>query len=277
MTERDPQSFPIGGGGRPPTPGSLRAPSVTAPSGAAPPPPTGEDLERKRFPILLTAFIAACVLVLCGLGTWQVQRMQWKEQLIAQAEAAAQLPPAPLPEVLTAADPEFRKALVVCRGLPTSAYVELQSIHDGQPGSRLISACVPEGMTQTFLVDRGFVADSISARPRVLASTLPLAMAVELRRSPPPGAMTPAPADGRFYGRDNLAIATQLRAAAPAEFTLFALTSPNPEIAALIASAPPAAFSNNHLGYALTWYGLALALVGFYVAVLVRRYRKPIR
>ncbi|MFC5344065.1 SURF1 family protein [Brevundimonas staleyi] len=229
---------------------------------------------RARCPILLTVFIAACLVVLCGLGTWQMQRLAWKEGLIAQAEATADLPPAPLPEVLTAADPEFRKALVVCRGLPTAAYVELQSIHDGQPGSRLISACVPEGMDQTFLVDRGFVPDSVSARPRVMATTLPLAMAVELRRSPPPGAMTPPPSEGRFYGRDSVAMAAQLGAGAPSEFTLFALTSPNPEIGALVASAPPAAFSNNHLGYALTWYGLALALLGFYVAVLVRRYRK---
>lgn len=230
---------------------------------------------KRRFPILLTLFVAACFVLLCALGTWQVQRMAWKESLIARAGVAAKLPPAPLPEVLAAADPEFRKALVVCRGLPTAPFAELQSIHDGQPGSRLISACVPEGMTQTFLVDRGFVPDSVSARPRVLASTLPLAMAVELRRSPPPGAMTPAPANGRFYGRDNAAIATQLGAGAPSVFTLFALTSPNPELPGLLASAPPAAFSNNHLGYALTWYGLALALVGFYVAVLVRRRQPP--
>ena len=229
---------------------------------------------KMRFPIPLTLFISACLVVLCGLGTWQVQRMGWKADLIAQAEAAAQLPPAPLTEVLTATDPEFRKALVVCRGLATAPYVELQSIHDGDPGSRLISACVPEGMTQTFLVDRGFVADSVPARPRVLATTLPLAMAVELRRSPPPSAMTPPPSEDRFYGRDNPAIAARLEAGAPSEFTLFALASPNPEVGALVASAPPAAFSNNHLGYALTWYGLALALVGFYVAVLIRR-RKP--
>ncbi|WP_428151730.1 SURF1 family protein [Brevundimonas sp.] len=228
-----------------------------------------------RFPLLLTLFVAACLVVLCGLGTWQVQRMGWKEGLIAQAEAAARLPPAPLSDVLTAANPEFRKALVVCRGLPTAPYVELQSIHDGQPGSRLISTCVPEGMNETFLVDRGFLADSILARPRVLPSTLPLAMVVELRRSPPPGGMTPAPENGRFYGRDNAAIAAQLGARSPSEFTLFAVTSPNPELGALVASAPPAAFSNNHFGYALTWYGLALALVGFYVAVLFRR-RKPI-
>ena len=231
---------------------------------------------RARFPILLTVFIAVCLVILCGLGTWQVQRLAWKEGLIAQAEAAADLPPAPLSEVLTAADPEFRKALAVCRGLPTAPYVELQSIHDGEPGSRLISACTPEGMSQTFLVDRGFVPDSVSARPRVMATTLPLAMVVELRRSPPPGAMTPPPSEDRFYGRDNAAIAARLGAGSPSEFTLFALTSPNPEVGALIASAPPAAFSNNHLGYALTWYGLALALLGFYVAVLVRRYRKTI-
>lgn len=229
------------------------------------------ETPRPRFPILLTLFVAACVVVLCGLGTWQMQRLHWKEGLIAQADAAAQVAPAPLTEVLTAEDPEFRKALVVCRGLPTAPYVELQTIHDGQPGVRLISACVPEGMGETFLVDRGFVADFISARPRVLETTLPLSLVVELRRSPPPGGMTPAPEGHHFYGRDNPAIAAALHARTPSEFTLFALTSPNPEWAALVAGAPPAAFSNNHLGYALTWYGLALALIGFYVAVLVRR------
>ncbi len=236
-----------------------------------------EPAGRPRFPILLTLFITACVVVLCGLGTWQVQRMAWKEGLIDQADAAAALPPAPLAEVLTAADPEFRKALVVCRGLPTAPYIELQSIHDGEPGSRLISACMPEGLDRSFLVDRGFLADTISARPRVLASTLPLSLLVELRRTPAPNGMAPAPSvEGRFFARDAAGMSKVLGVSEPAEFTLFALTSPNPELGALVASAPPAAFSNNHLGYAITWYGLALALVGFYVAVLVRRNRKTI-
>ena len=228
-----------------------------------------------RFPILLTAFVAVCVLILCALGTWQVQRLKWKEGLIDQAAAAAALPPAPLSEVLPATDPEFRKALVVCRGLPTAPFVELQSIHDGEPGRRLISACVPEGMTRTFLVDRGFLPDAVTVRPRVMASTLPLALVVELRRTPPPGPMVPSPSQGRFFGRDNTAMATALGAGAPSEFTLYALASPNPEIPALIATAPPAAFTNNHLGYAMTWFGLALALIGFYVAVLVRRRKSP--
>ncbi|QTN19489.1 SURF1 family protein [Brevundimonas sp. AJA228-03] len=237
---------------------------------------TDATSNAPRFPILLTAFIAVCVAILCALGTWQVQRLTWKEGLIDRADAAALLAPAPLAEVLTATDPEFRKALVVCRGLPTAAFVELQSIHDGEPGRRLVSACVPEGMTQTFLVDRGFLPDAVTERPRVMASTLPLAMVVELRRTPLPGPMIPAPSQGRFFGRDSAAMAAALGAATPSGFTLYALSSSNPEIPALIATAPPAAFSNNHLGYAMTWFGLALALIGFYVAVLVRRRRKTL-
>lgn len=232
---------------------------------------------RPRLPILLTVFMAACVAVLGALGTWQVSRMHWKNGLIAQAEAAATLPPVPLTEALTAPDPEFRKALVVCRGLPTAPYVELQSIHDGVAGTRLISACTPEGLGRTFLVDRGFVAETPSARPRVLSSTLPLSLLVQLRRTPAPSGMAPAPSpEGRFFARDPAAMATALGAGEPSPFTLFALTSTNPELSALTASAPPAAFSNNHLGYAVTWFGLALTLVGFYAALLARRYRKSI-
>ncbi len=223
-----------------------------------------------RFPWLLTLFTAPMLALLIGLGVWQVQRMAWKEGLITRAEAAATAPPAAMEAVLAAPQPEFRKALALCPGLATAPYVELQSIHDGQAGSRLISACRAPGIETPFLIDRGFVADTVSARPRVVASTLPLSILVELRRTPPPGLMAAPPSQGRFYARDSAAMAAALGVATPSEFTLFALASTNPELGALTASAPPAAFANNHLGYVMTWFGLAVALLGFY-AVLVRR------
>ena len=43
---------------------------------------TDATSNARRFPILLTAFIAVCVAILCALGTWQVQRLTWKEGLI---------------------------------------------------------------------------------------------------------------------------------------------------------------------------------------------------
>lgn len=228
----------------------------------------------RRFPWILTLFTIPALAFLIGLGVWQVQRLQWKEALIDQADAAATAPPAPIETVLAAANPEFRKALVVCPGLATARFVELQSIHGGEAGSRLISVCRAPGQARPFLIDRGFLADAETSRPRVAESTMPLSLLVELRRTPEAGGgMTPPPADNRFYARDSAAMARALGVDAPSEFTLFALSSTNPEIAAQDASAPPAAFANNHLGYAMTWFGLAIALVGFYVALLWRRMR----
>ena len=236
---------------------------MTAPQPAAP---------RPRFPVVLT--VAALILlgVLLALGVWQVQRMQWKEGLIGGAEAAADLPPLPLAEALKVENPEFRRVLLTCRGLSTAPWVELQSIEDGEAGVRLVSACPVEG-GPTMLVDRGFVSAEVSARPPVEADdAMPIVIAGVLRRAPPPSALTPPPAEGRFYGRDAEAMARALKVQGPVSpFTVFATTSTNPDWAALKPSAPPAAFTNNHLGYALTWFGLAVALIAFYAVLLRRR------
>jgi surfeit locus 1 family protein len=226
---------------------------------------------RARFPWGLTIVCALAFVLLMSLGVWQVQRMQWKNGLIAQAEAAAALPPAPPVEVLALHDPAFRKILIDCPGLATAPYVELQTIHEGQAGVRLISACRPTNFPAEFLIDRGFVAEGISARPPVAASVAPFRVTAELRAVPPPGPMALPVDKGRFFARDTLGMARALGVADPDPNTLFALTSSNPEWQALQPSAPPAAFSNNHLGYALTWFGLALALAVFYVVLLRRR------
>ncbi len=226
----------------------------------------------RRFPWTLTAAAAVLFAVLVGLGVWQVQRMQWKARLIADAAAAAALPPAPAAEALASERPEFRKVVLVCPGLASAPWVELQSIHDGQAGVRLISACRDPALGETALVDRGFVADGISARPPAAASDRPVRITAEVRATPAPGPMAAAAEERRFYARDNAAMAAALGVEGPVSpWTFFALDSSNPDWAALQPSAPPAAFSNNHLGYAITWFGLALALVGFYIALLRRR------
>jgi surfeit locus 1 family protein len=228
---------------------------------------------RPRFPVVLTILAVALLGVLLALGVWQVQRMQWKEGLMDGAEAAAGLPPLPLAEALKVDSPEFRRVILTCRGLGAAPYVELQSIENSDAGVRLVSACRPEGMEETLLVDRGFVPADISARPTENADdTMPVVITGVLRRAPAPSALTPPPAQGRFYGRDAEAMARALKVEGPiSPFTVFATTSTNPDWAALKPSAPPAAFTNNHLGYALTWFGLAAALIAFYVVLLRRR------
>lgn len=228
------------------------------------------EAKRTRFPWGLTIVCALAFALLCGLGLWQVERMQWKAELIAAAEAEAARPAIGLrrPEDLV----DFRKLEIYCPGIDTARYAELQSIHDGEAGVRLISVCTPYETNIVLLVDRGFVAGTISARPPVERSDRPITLIGEFRTVPRPGLFAPPPPGPgeRFLIRDEAAIAEYLEAG-PVAGTVFALTSSNPEWQALKPFAPPAAFSNNHLGYALTWFGLALALAGFYIALLRRK------
>ncbi|HEY0052025.1 MAG TPA: SURF1 family protein [Caulobacteraceae bacterium] len=230
---------------------------------------------RGRFPALLTILAAAAFVVLCGLGAWQVQRLRWKEDLIARAAAAQAAPPAPLAEVLRAADPEFRRVRLDCPGLATAPFVELHTIEQGGAGVRLISACRPVGLVVTVLVDRGFVAETISARPPEAASAAVTSLTGVLRTPAEANSFTP-PTSGRlFFSRDHGAMARALGVTGPVDArVVFAETSTNPEWLALRPSAPPPAFRNNHLGYAITWFGLAAALLGVYLSMLRQRRRR---
>ena len=224
----------------------------------------------RRFPWVLTLCFLPALALLIGLGAWQVQRLHWKEGLIAQAEAAAAEP------VIEWWRPEdlapFRKFELSCPGIQSAPFLELQTIRDGEPGVRLISVCRPEGVNAVLLIDRGFVAESISARPPVEPSDQVVVLFGEFRTVPKPGPFAPPPPEPghRFLVRDEAAMAQYLEAG-PVAGTIFATTSTNPEFKALQPSVPPVAFSNNHLGYAATWFGLALALAGFYAAMVMRR------
>lgn len=233
-----------------------------------------------RFPIGLTLVAAVVLALLLTLGVWQSQRLQWKQDLIARSEAAGDLAPVTLTEALAeterGADPEFRRVVATCRGLAAAPFVELQTIDDGDAGVRLVSACPVEGHG-VILIDRGFVPAETSERPAVRAEdSMPVVVAGVLRRTPAPGAMTPPPSGLHFYGRDAAAMAKALKVEGPVSpFTFYATTSTNPDWPALKSVAPPAAFSNNHLGYALTWFGLAAVLIVFYGVMLHRRLRRP--
>lgn len=228
--------------------------------------------SKPRFPVVLTALTAVSLVALISLGVWQVERLQWKEGLIAASAEAEAQPPAPVDEVLASAAPEFRKVLVLCRGLNTAPFVELRSIEEGQPGFRLISAC-PLANGQSILIDRGFVGQDITSRPVVgNNAALPVSFTGVVRKPIKPSGMTPPPEGNVFFGRDPAAMAEVLGVKTQVSpWIIYAATPINPEIEGLHPSVPPAAFSNNHAGYAATWFGLAVVLIGVYIGLLRRR------
>jgi len=143
--------------------------------------------------------------------------------------------------------------------------------------SRLISACPLEsGPYGSVLVDRGFVAETISYRPPVQADdTRPRRVRGVLRR-PPTGldiGTRDDPEPARLYTRRVETIAEALGANDPAPWFLMAETSTNAEWQGLRPMALPADIPNRHLEYALTWFGLAVVLLGVYAAMLRGRFK----
>lgn len=234
--------------------------------------------SSRRFPLVLTIAAAVAFLTLCGLGTWQVQRLHWKNELLARIEALRTAPPRPVGQVLArgAENAEFARVTADCPGIATSAYVSLYSLYEGQGGYRLISACRIAGAYGSILVDRGFIPDTVKDRPKVdRGLTKPMRVSGILRAPDEPTFVTPAnrPIDNQWYSRDVAAMAEHLRAPAPAPLFLMAETATNPELPVLKPAPLPAEISNRHLEYAVTWFGLAAALAGVYAALLWRKWK----
>jgi surfeit locus 1 family protein len=233
--------------------------------------------SRRGFPVGLTVATAIAFLILAGLGTWQLQRLAWKRDLLTRIEALQEAPARPLGPVLVARaagrDVDFTRVRVTCPGLARARYVELYGLREGQAGARLISACPVDGTPyRTILVDRGFVADTVSSRPPVdPADRTPVEMTGVLRSPEPANSFSPPNRPDRWFTRDAVGMAQALGASGAAPVFLMAETSSNPEWKALTPAPVPAAISNRHMEYAVTWYGLAAALLGVYAAMLLKR------
>ena len=228
-------------------------------------------MTGKRFPIGLTLATAISLAILIGLGGWQLKRLAWKTDLLASITAAQALPPAPITTVPLTHAYQFRRVVLDCPGLATAPFIELYAIRDGGAGVRLVSLCSPVGARTQIMVDRGFVADTVSARPAVKPSTAVVHLVGVLREGEKPGFVTPPTVNNLFYIRDIRPMALALGAPRHPDVMVLAETSTNPEWPALVPVPLPPQIANRHLEYALTWFGLAGALAAVYAALLRRR------
>jgi len=236
--------------------------------------------RRAGFPFGLTLAAAIGVAILVALGVWQLQRLKWKEGLLAHIAALQSARATDIGPVLDAGaagrDVDYSRVRVTCPGAATAPYLELYALREAQAGVRLISACpVDSAHYRTVLVDRGFIPDTAAARPKVdAASAAPLILTGVLRRPDKPSVFAARNKPGHWFTRDVAGMAAALQAPAPAPVFLYAETPTNPELPALIPAPVPTDIPNRHLEYALTWFGLAAALAGVYAAKLLGRARR---
>ncbi len=234
--------------------------------------------------LILPAIAATIVTaILVSLGTWQVGRLAWKTDLIATLTARTRLPPvaAPTPAEARAVDSQTLDWLPVRlsgRFLPGSdvpVHAVLGEPHGrfGGPGVWIMTPFARDDGSIVF-VNRGFV----PSRGRDLAPHAPApggetTITGILRRPEPRGTHTPTddPAHRLWFVRDPavLAAALGLDAARVAPYTVDATAALTPAEGLPQAGETRLSYPNDHLGYAVTWYGLALTCVGVF-AVFAR-------
>jgi len=227
----------------------------------------------------------AALAVLIGLGTWQLERKAWKEGLIASlterlsARPVALPPPAEWPR-LAAKEDEFLRVAVTAvlendkEGL---VYTGGSTLRDatGGPGYWVFTpARLADG--NHVMVNRGFVPEGRQNPATRQEGQIvgPVDLVGVLRSPELPGIFTPAadPAHNIWFARDPAAIAAAKDVGA-APFYL-EIESPEPPGGFPHAGRLQPNLPNNHLQYAVTWFGLAAVFAGAYLVWLFGGWRK---
>lgn len=233
---------------------------------------------------LRRALLAGAGALLCGLflalGAWQVQRLAWKNDLVARVAARAHAEPVAAPAqdqwpALRAAHAaeEYRRVRLSGEFLHGAEQL-VQAVTERGAGFWVMAPLrMADG--SVVWVNRGFVSSASlwQTQREAARCTGQTTVTGLLRRSEPGGGFLRRndPAAGRWFSRDvpALAAAADLPAAAVAPFFVDAgadtpCATPDGPVGGLTVLR----FSNNHLAYALTWCALAAMTVAATVFVL---------
>ncbi len=219
---------------------------------------------------LMTVLSVAALAVLCTLGWWQLERLQWKLDLIASVESRASSDPISVDALLRNVDSaEWEYAPVTVTGTfqhNSEMHVFGQNL-SGHVGWFIFTP-LQRSDGSTIIINRGFVPEPLKDPNTRNEGQVPGEVTITglARRDAESNAFTPPPnADtNEWYMRNLEAMAVHL-----------GLTDVVPVFVDARDDAPGGwpqggqtrlEFSNSHLGYALTWFGLALTLIGVYIA-----------
>ncbi|MBV1701233.1 MAG: SURF1 family protein [Hyphomicrobiales bacterium] len=224
--------------------------------------------------------------ILLSLGVWQLQRLTWKVALLAQIQSRIHLPPQPLPPFdqwagLKPLDYDYRAVSVT--GTFEHKFETL--VFDGTgpviPGlssnGYLVLTPVKLADGSYVIVNRGFI--PVEARDK---SALPyskpggtLTITGLMRPPQTRNVFTPAdnPASGQWFTRDPASIAAYYHLDKVAPFIIDEAPDAASPHQLPLGGSTEIDIPNNHMSYALTWFGLALGLIGVFVGFIIKRLR----
>lgn len=228
---------------------------------------------KTEKPVWATIFTIIGILILCGLGMWQIQRLEEKTVLIAKIDTAANTDP--MKNRLTVSsfinadkiNEPFISGYVVGRYLHRHEIIIGPRTYEGLPGYHVITPVVLEN-GGTLLVNRGWVTEEKADPDNRSASLTPgMTVVAGIARKPEKkGRFTPENnlAKDEWYWPDMEAIAKEHNLINVMPYILYAQASqfqpykfPRP---LNMSWKPP----NNHKGYAIFWFTMAALLALFY-------------
>lgn len=229
---------------------------------------TTSETLRFRPTFRATVIAVPLFLVLVGLGTWQLQRLSWKTELIAYRQAQLAAAPVTLPDDVSGegtAAFEFRR-VTVSGAFLHDREIFLAATRQGKVGFRVITPIRRPGGA-VVLVDRGWVPAEARDPSRRAEGQIEGPVSVEgvVRSGARRGWFTPDndPARNYWFWFDLPAMAAFAGIEAP-RFVIEAGPAPNPG-GLPMGREMRVELRNEHLEYAVTWYCLALALAVIFV------------
>jgi len=225
--------------------------------------------------------IAGCgVVLLLALGTWQLARLGEKRATNALRSERLAMPPAPLPARLD--DPaawEFRRVVARGRFPPDrELYLPCRS-QRGNEGTCVIAPLL-RADGPPVLVNRGWVTPSRkdpARRPAPPIGEMEVVGVLRVAAQRTWAMPDNAPEKNVWFWWDPPAMARAAGLDAAAPFYLEAVLDPAAPEGAPIGGQTRERLPDNHLGYAFTWYALAIALAVIYVLSQIQTPTEPRR
>ncbi len=224
-------------------------------------------IKRVIWPVL---FGLLGTIILSSLGVWQLQRLGWKTEILAEIDARISAAPVSVPETPDSVADRFLPVMAEGRFAPDYVRV-LVSQRGVGAGYRIISP-LETANGRRILVDRGILPVAAETPP---VSDGPVIVIGNLHWPDETDGFTPDNdiAGNTWFARDVDALAAHLE------------TEPTLLIAANVSPADPAVtplpvtsegIPNNHLGYAIQWFGLAMVWLGMTAFLVWRITRRTV-
>jgi surfeit locus 1 family protein len=217
------------------------------------------------FPLLLGVVGVA---ILCSLGVWQVGRLGQKQAQIAAIESRIGAEPVELPVAPEAGADQYLPVRVT-GALPGEEAPVLTSLQNEGPGYRVVAAMDAGG--RRILVELGFVPETGKTTSRTAER---VTITGNLLWPQETDSWTPAPDQGQniWFARDIAAMARQL---GTEPVLVVARSIEGADLGTIPMPVDTAGIPNDHLNYAITWFGLALVWAVMSVALAMRVGRTP--